>query len=99
MFTEKGIDKYTSGNVSLLIHRIDIYDNEKERAINEFLGLNDFSLKNRNLSEGKKYDQAYKTLKQQLKLPDSYLDKMTNSKFFRHFYSEEEINKITAKFK
>ncbi|MDH3342723.1 MAG: putative capsular polysaccharide synthesis family protein [Gammaproteobacteria bacterium] len=98
-FPDNGTATYSSGNVSLLILRIDIDDSEKERTINEFLNIDNFRLKNRNLSEGKEYNHAYKTLKQQLKLPDSYLKKMTNSKFFRHFYPEKEINKITEKFR
>lgn len=98
-FPESGIGQYSSGKVSLLVLRIDLNDSEKEKAIKKFLGMDDFKLKNRNLSDNKSYNKDYKALLKQLKLPESYLDKMTSSRFFRHFYSEDEISKVASKFR
>ena len=98
-FPESGIAQYTSENISLLVLRIDINDKIKEEAINEFLGIKCFKLKNRNISDNKDYKHDYKTLIKKLKLPEEYLSKMSQSKYFKHFYSEKEISEITSKFR
>jgi hypothetical protein len=43
-FPDNGIQTYQSENISLLVFRIDISDDEKENAIREFLDLPDFKL-------------------------------------------------------
>ena len=98
-FPDSHVAQYSCNNVSLLIIRIDVDDTIKEKVISDFLDFPGFQLKNRNLSETKDYNNDYKTLKKELKLPESYLTKMTQSKYFKHFYSDIEIEKITSKYK
>jgi hypothetical protein len=96
-FPDKGIQTYQSDNVSLLVFRIDISDDEKVKAIQEFLDFPGFSLHNRNISSQKIYHEDYRNFQKRLKLPPSYLAKIRDSKFFRHFYPEQERVKILSK--
>ena len=40
---------------------------------------------------------AHIEVKKKIKLPDAYLEKILNSKYTRHFYSETEINEVWSK--
>jgi len=96
-FPDNGSQTYQSNNVSLLVFRIDISDDKKEEAIQKFLDLPGFRLHNRNISSEKSYHQDYQKFKNRLKLPTAYLNKMQESKFFRHFYTEQDRAKILSK--
>jgi hypothetical protein len=98
-FPKEGIATYSSGNIELLVIRIDLDDTQKELAINKFLNICNFKLNNSNMSNSKVYYQEYKKLIKELKLPNQYLEKMKQSKYFRHFYTDDEINKVIEKFK
>ena len=98
-FPDDGYKIYRHNNIELLVFQISISDTDKENIIREFLGISKFTLHNRNISSKKSYHQDYHDFKQRLKLPDDYLLKMKNSRFFSHFYSAQEIDKILLKWK
>ena len=96
-FPDEGSKTYQSKNVSLLVFRIDISDDEKEKAIREFLDLPGFRLQNRNISSQKSYHEDYHDFKNRLRLPPDYLKRMQESQFFRYFYTEQDRAKIISK--
>lgn len=98
-FPVTGSATYTSNNVSLLVFRIDLDDSLKEKAIQEFLDFKSFRLCNKNVSSNKEYYATYKQFISTIKLPEAYLSKMKNSRYFNYFYSNEEINKIISRWK
>ena len=98
-FPENGVATYSLNNVSLLIFRIDLDDQLKEKAIREFLDFESFKLENRNISTDKEYYDSYKTFTNTIKLPDDYLSNMKNSQYFNHFYTDDEIDKIISRWK
>ena len=98
-FHDDGIMTYHKDNVSLLVFRIDISDHDKEQAIKKFLDMPCFTLHNRNISSQKKYREDYSKFKSRLKLPEEYLNKMHDSKFFNQFYSEEYIVNTPSQWK
>ena len=98
-FPDDGYKVYQHDNVDLLVFQISISDADKEKIIREFLGIPEFTLHNRNISSKKSYHQDYHDFKQRLRLPEEYLLKMKNSRFFSHFYSPQEIDKILLKWK
>jgi hypothetical protein len=49
------------------------------------------------VGEDKNYRDMYKEFKQNLKLPLSYVEEMCSSKYFNHFYTEEEIRKVYSR--
>ena len=98
-FPANGIATYSSKNVDLLIFRIDLDDSLKEKSIQEFLDFPSFKLNNRNVSTNKEYYDLYKKFTNSIKLPDDYLQKMKNSQYFNHFYTDDEIDKIISRWK
>lgn len=94
-----GIATYTSGNISLLILRVTLDDAIKEKAIRAFLSFPSFTLNNRNIGTDKEYKKVYKEFVNSIRLPDSYLLKMKESKYFSHFYTDNEMDEITSKFR
>jgi len=90
-FPEGGVATYRRGNLELLLLRVEIDDRVKVAAIAEFAGLEDFHLQTFNVGEQKDYADLYKTFKRELQLPDAYIARMCDSKYFNHFYSREFI--------
>jgi hypothetical protein len=90
-FPDKGISTYSHNNVRLLVMRLEIDDNEKIKAIGDFLGLADFQLRNTNIGEENEYAKTYKSFRNSVKLPPDYIARMCESKYFNHFYNKETI--------
>jgi hypothetical protein len=54
-------------------------------------------LVNSNIAINKSYSDIYRQFLDSIVLPDFYINKMYTSKYMRHFYSEEEIEVLKAK--
>jgi SAM-dependent methyltransferase len=92
--------KYLSlrqGDRRLLILRVEEDDGFKAATIGRFLGIRDFSLQNENLGETKPYADAYRRFRNRVRLPASYLDRMLESRFARHFYTAAERDAVRAR--
>ena len=73
----------------LLILRAETDDSIKQEVISNFLGQ-PVNLVRKNVSKDKQYAHSYKSLRNEAP-PIAYVDKMLESGFTRHFYSEAEI--------
>jgi len=98
-FPQSGIAEYSSKNIKLLVFKIDISDSEKEAAIRKFTGLPSFKLNNANVSDKKEYQDMYKDFIKSFSAPESYIEKFEKSKYFNHFYSKDEINRVISRWK
>jgi hypothetical protein len=62
-------------------------------AIKEFLNLKQsMQLKNVNIGEQKHYSDSYKIIRNEIKLSPDTVDKIVHSKYFQHFYKDQEPN-------
>lgn len=95
----KGYTIYQGEHVEALVLRLESMDVCAEPAFKEFLDIEEFRLVPANVSEGKSYFAAYKAFKEKLILPESYMDKMYESKFTHHFYTQEERTAFRAKWR
>ncbi|MGH8502296.1 MAG: putative capsular polysaccharide synthesis family protein [Gammaproteobacteria bacterium] len=95
--TSSGYEIYRGDNIDALVLRLESMDACAQPAFREFLGIEEFKLVQANVSEGKSYFAAYKAFKEKLVLPESYLDRMYQSKFAQHFYTQEERAAFRAK--
>ncbi len=84
-------------NVDLLILRLEDLNTTATKAIEEFLGINNFSIAHANISSDKGYADAYSKFKNLIRLPQKYIDDMYSSRFMNHFYSNEEIENFRSK--
>ena len=88
---EKGYKIYSGKKqASLLVMRLENLNDCAHEAIKEFLGLENFILKNTNMGEEKDYAELYRTFKQ-TPLPLEYVRKIYDTKFACHFYNEFEL--------
>lgn len=94
---DRGFLSIQKDNVDLLVLKVELPDSIKEKIIAEFLGLKEFKIINTNVGEDKNYRDMYKEFRQNLKLPISYVEEMCSSKYFNHFYTEEEIKKVYSR--
>jgi len=85
---------YSLDNFELLVLRKEDTDELKQELIKEFFQLNNFNLINMNISSQKKYSSIYSSFLQKISFSKDYLDEMYNSKYTKHFYSVDEIDKF-----
>ncbi|MBM9538187.1 putative capsular polysaccharide synthesis family protein [Desulfobulbus alkaliphilus] len=89
-FPDKGFQYYSSGKVRLLIIRVEENDDQKNKAIQNFMNIPDFALERVNVSSEKNYGTLYKRFKQEVRFSSSYIDFLCNSKYFQHFYTAND---------
>jgi hypothetical protein len=96
---EKGFKIYESPRTKVLLLRLEDIDRCAGDAFREFMGIENLSLLKSNLGVKKLYSDLYKTFVKAINLPQHYLDRVYQSKYSRHFYSEQEIEAFRAKWK
>jgi hypothetical protein len=82
---------YRHGNVELLVMRMEDINDVAENTVRRFLHVNEFRLEQANVGSKKTYARVYADFRKRIRLPESYLSKMYDSRYVRHFYSSEEI--------
>jgi putative capsular polysaccharide synthesis protein len=87
---EQGYMRIQQDNYDILLYKSEIERDLQEQIIGEFLGNPDFKLLNANVSKNKHYADDYKQMKEKIFFTEDYVDMMLNSKFVRHFYTDEE---------
>ena len=86
----KDFSKNNTNGYEWLIYKIDKIETSKE-VISQFLGVNfPFRKKINNSSEF----EPYRILINEIKWDKSYISKINNSKFMRHFFTTEERNEL-----
>jgi len=93
----QGYTVITQGKTSLLVLRCELDDRMKSQAIADFLGLDGFEIVHSNVGSNKPYADLYAEFKRRISIPPALLDQMYNSRFSRHFYSEEEREQFRAR--
>lgn len=91
-FPREGFQQYSKDNIELLVIRSEIDNTIKIEAISKFLGLNDLSIKQKNVGHKKDYARTYDEFLDQVKLPRDYIEMMCESQYYRHFYSSDDIH-------
>lgn len=87
---ERGHATLSSGGLDVLVLQLELDDASKVRAISDFLGIDTFEMTRRNVSSTKDYADEYARFKERVTIPQPLLDRMYESKFARHFYSEAD---------
>ncbi|ACK64155.1 conserved hypothetical protein [Rippkaea orientalis PCC 8801] len=93
----KGYQIFKTDNIEILLIRMEDINLKIVEAMREFMNIENFTLSKVNIGDEKKYANKYQQFKQSINLPESYLNKMYNSKYTKHFYSENEIENFQVK--
>lgn len=88
---EKGYKLIKKDNIELLLLNSNVDDKIKEKLINDFCDLKEFKLKNSNVSSTKEYATYYKDFKQTIRFSKEYLNKLYDSNYAKHFFTEKHI--------
>jgi hypothetical protein len=92
-----GYKIYEGEGCRLLLIRLEDLDSCAPKAIEDFLGIENFKIMKSNVGTQKAYSQQYHEFLKHIKLPAAYIDRMYNSKYAQHFYSEHEIENMIKK--
>ena len=95
----KGYEIYRGKWADLLLLRLENLSQCASEAFNEYLGIENFRLINKNIAHDKKYNLAYKEFKNTVELPDAHIDSIYKLKQVQHFYTDEEIQGFKARLK
>lgn len=96
-FPQEGVVVIDHPRTPLLVMRIETTDEVKNKAVREFLNLPDFSVERRNDPGEKAYGEIYRRFKTEVRLPAEYIQRMTDSKYYRHFYGEDFLEETRRK--
>ena len=94
---QAGYAVYRSGGVTVLLLRLEDLDRCAREAFQQVFGLETFALVDENVASEKAYRDMYRRVRQQLRLPESYLQKMYESRYATHFYSADEVQQFRAR--
>lgn len=93
----RGYDILHKGRFSLLLLRLEDLDRCGSQALDEFLGIAGLRLQRTNTSAEAWYAEVYRNFLSRVSLPESYLNRMYESRFSRHFYTPTELDGFRAK--
>jgi len=94
---DKGYGIYRSARVDLLVLKLESLADSAVAAFDEFLGIDDFKLINRNIGAKKVYAPLYDAFKENAVIDSEYIDTLYDSEYTRTFYSSTEIDTARAK--
>lgn len=92
-------DVYRRGSIRALVYRSDLEHSEQLDVISRFIGCKIDSWNYSNRSEDKEYSDAYKNFYGSVRLPNIYISIMCKSRYCQHFWSKEEIDAFSKKWK
>jgi hypothetical protein len=87
---ELGCGEIETNTYNLLIVKMEKLSS-LEGVLANYFNVKDFQLKSTNRSEYKVYKEAYDKFKQEVTFSKAYLDFHYNSKYAKHFYTEDEL--------
>jgi len=86
------------GNIEVLTIRMEDLNNSFPYAAQKLLELPEpVSIKSENTAQSKQFNEAYKQVKSQIKVPRSACEKIYSSRYARHFYTQAERRKFIKK--
>jgi hypothetical protein len=87
---KKGYAIYHGDRADVLLFRLRDLNRSVTQAFHQFLGVQDFRLANANVGGRKAYADVYQAFKASIVFPESFLDRIYDSRFARHFYTQDE---------
>src|ERR1043165_150467 len=94
---EQGFMRFSTGPYEVLVMRHDLDDRQKERCVQELLGVEDVAISRVNTAAEKPYAEVYRRFVETVRLPESFISELLDSKYTRYFYTSEEIERLRAK--
>ncbi|HZQ08709.1 MAG TPA: putative capsular polysaccharide synthesis family protein [Anaerolineae bacterium] len=93
----RGYQIYEHGNIRLLVMRMEDLNRVAPHAMREFLGITDFQLVKRNVSDAKNNGSVYRDFVNALRLPPLMIEEWNQSQYAQHFYTQQELDASVAR--
>lgn len=93
----RGWQVYERGPYRMLLMRCESPDETKAEAIADFFGWSGVEVKRVNMGDNKKYKKQYLAFKDLARFPSSFVDKLLDTEYARHFYTEDERTRFRTK--
>lgn len=93
-FSSSGYAVYSGRHADVLLLRFEDLGRVFAPAVSAFLGTPVTMSIAANTSDSKRYGDLYAQTRQRLALPPEYLDRMYDSPYCRHFWSDEELRRM-----
>ncbi|WP_298311591.1 putative capsular polysaccharide synthesis family protein [uncultured Aquimarina sp.] len=93
----KGYVTVNENDIKLLLINSKVDDIVKEKVIKDFCGIENFKLKNVNITGKSKASSLYTDFKNYIRFSEDYLSSLLNTEYMNHFFSEEEKNLLFNK--
>lgn len=90
---------YAQGSTRVLVYRSDLGREQQLAIVSDFLGHKIKKWIYTNRAEDKDYAELYKEFCSIVKLPDDYIARLSESRYFRHFWTGEEILAYAGKWR
>ncbi|MFX0093127.1 MAG: putative capsular polysaccharide synthesis family protein [Candidatus Hodarchaeota archaeon] len=90
----QGYKIYTGDHPDLLLLKLETLNDCAQEAFEKFLGIENFTMLKANIARHKAYYPLYQHFLSAKLLPQPYIERMYASKYARHFYTEEELNRF-----
>lgn len=93
---EKGYSIIQTGNIEIFMYQLEKLNTIAPNLF-EWAGCPNAELINDNIGEEKWYSESYKLAKQSLKFSKDFMNYCYESKYVKHFYSDEDISNFKQK--
>lgn len=93
---KRGYTRIKKDGIEILLLKMEQMS-ENQDVIGDFIGRQEFKLINSNVGEEKAYRYIYEQIKNEIKLPAEIIKSQYSNERFRHFYTEEEIQRFIEK--
>jgi Putative capsular polysaccharide synthesis protein. len=93
----RGYKIYEAPRASVLLLRVESLNECASDAFKEYLDIEGFNIINANVGNEKRYSVIYQKFLDSIVLPKPYINRIYNSKYVRHFYTDQEIDAFKAK--
>jgi len=95
---ETGYLQFQEGPFDVLIIRSELEDETKSRVVSDFVGTDELPIVRSRVGEQQPYSEVYKAFKQQVTVPEEYLDTIVNSRFAQHFFTQDMLSAMAERF-
>jgi Putative capsular polysaccharide synthesis protein len=96
-FVDNRVFIYKHGDIDLLVLKTEDINYVAHEAVQKFLQITDFRVKQAHLSTEQHYSRVYEDFTKTAKLPNKYLATMYESKYVKYFYTSKEIAHFRAR--
>jgi hypothetical protein len=93
---ERGALAFREGASEVLVLKTETSGEQKEEALSRFLGLDRIRIAKSNVAADKAYAEQYAEFKQRIRFPETFFRTMYDSKYARHFYDADELQRFST---